>query len=1091
MTRKITSFMGKIKIATFVMLLFTTFVNAQLSDFSLTVTKTDETCLGNGSLTFSVSNTTPNAAMLYKVYKLPNANTPVAVLSTGYLGSLGAATYKVVAMQSMGSLLNSKEKTVTIGSQIVPLVFSLTSSNQNCATGGSVVINTTSGTFASAEIIGGPQTRPMQSSNVFDGLPGGTYKIRVFNACGIGKVKTYTLALINAVLNIGDTAYPDATSPLCDQITISNTITPSSGTISYPLTVSRTLSVLDISGNNMVFNDYFATGDPNSLTVTATIPRLQTDSYTYDINVTDGCNTVYEKSAIIDPSIKVGLAPIDAPCANKYLKLTASRFTGSYTVNITGPAGFNPVSFNPTPQGPFTLGTVIYGSATNPVPFGTYEVTITDSCNRTATTTLEVEFEKPQPSVSGVNNGCFSLFGKITASVPGANIVSARVVDGPASYSTSYDVNVDSSITANGELVILDVPIGTYKIEFTDDCGFTYPKTVTVPPFVQKDFYLVTLPGCEPGYGTVRYQSGNGDLTSVQITAAPYSGSFPIDVSQNIIANGDFYMGNLPEGQYSFKATDVCGIVHDLPIFVEGYHPPQTGFEFTPNCGSFSVKVTDAGNGTEGVVYFLQKYYPNTGTWGHPGNNNNPYTEGAVPTAQTGLKLVNLTARNNLNYQGKFRIIKKFESFTTATSDNSMCVSSLGEFNYNDGLSINTAYTLACVGSPNDVMLEITGQPTSFKIIEKNGQPFSFDNGASNIFVNIEPAEYVFQIENDCGDIVTQWFNVLTLPSIADATQPEDMVLCVENGTAATYQYHLTDQNNGILNGLYSAMYTITYHLTFEDADTGVNPLPEYYTSTGNGQIVYARLIHNEISLCHGVTSFKLFVGEYQEPIIATTGTICNDSRLGLSANAGYSSYLWSTGETTQSIFVTEPGVYTVIVEKDYGTTTCDGYAEVEIKESYTPEIIKIESEDWTEDNNTITVHAQGAADLEYSLDGVTYQTSNVFTGLDTGLFNIYVKDAHGCGQVNKEVVLLNYPNYFTPNGDGSHDTWNIKHAPMEPHMKVVIMDRYGKIITAFGSTSRGWDGTLNGIQLPSTDYWFVVTREDGRELKGHFAMLR
>ena len=95
------------------------------------------------------------------------------------------------------------------------------------------------------------------------------------------------------------------------------------------------------------------------------------------------------------------------------------------------------------------------------------------------------------------------------------------------------------------------------------------------------------------------------------------------------------------------------------------------------------------------------------------------------------------------------------------------------------------------------------------------------------------------------------------------------------------------------------------------------------------------------------------------------------------------------------------------------------------------------------------------------------------------------------CGEVVKEVVLLNYPNFFTPNGDGVHDKWRIEYAIREPNIKINIFDRYGKLITVFGANSEGWDGTLNGNPLPSTDYWFVVEREDGRQLKGHFAMLR
>jgi gliding motility-associated-like protein len=36
-----------------------------------------------------------------------------------------------------------------------------------------------------------------------------------------------------------------------------------------------------------------------------------------------------------------------------------------------------------------------------------------------------------------------------------------------------------------------------------------------------------------------------------------------------------------------------------------------------------------------------------------------------------------------------------------------------------------------------------------------------------------------------------------------------------------------------------------------------------------------------------------------------------------------------------------------------------------------------------------------------------------------------------------------------------------------------------------------GWDGTYNGIQALSEDYWFEVFRQDGRIHRGHFALKR
>jgi gliding motility-associated-like protein len=1083
------------KITTLLLLLVACFANAQLSNFTLSLSKTNETCLGNGSITFTVSNTTPNSTFLYKVYQLPDTNNPIAVLTENSIGGLSAATYKVVAIQSLGNEMATKEKSITINDEISAFNFNISSSNQYCLSGGTLTVNLTSGDFSGCEIISGPETRTYQTSNIFNDLPGGTYNIRAFNSCGVGKVKTYTLSVANASLNISDPSYPDLVSPLCDSITVSNVITPTNGPINYPLTVQHTLNLLDVNGNELVYNQVFQTGAPDSQVVTVVMPRYLADTYTYDVSVSDNCNTTYQKNAIeVNAGINLSLTTVNAPCAEKYIKLTASKYTGAYTVEfLSAPEGFNPADFNTTPAGPFAETSTVYGSTTNPVPFGNYVIKITDSCGRTATQSLLVEFIMPSPVAIAANNGCFSEFGWINVSVPPQLLVSATITNAPAAYTGTLPASVTGNINVQGKLVLYNLPIGQYNISFSDNCGFSYEKNITVPPFVEKDFDILALPACEPGFGSVKYVSGNGDLTQVSITAAPYSfgQTMPYDVTANLNADGDFYMGDLPTGTYRFTATDICGIVKEKEVNVEGYIPPQNPFIYTPNCGTFSVKVTDNGNGNEGASYWLQKYFPETDSWGHP-DTGVVYNDSDALTDTNGIRLYNNSSKNNLGYQGKFRVVKRFVTFTTGSSQTTACVSILGEFNYIDVLKINTAYTLACIGSPNDVMLDVTGQPVSYKIVEKNGVEYIVDNGSNNVFTNLDSAEYVFRIEDACGNVVQQWFNMQTMPSIADATQPVDLVVCGESGNnAATAEFHLTEQNDDVLGPLNSSMYTISYHLTYEDADTNANPLPEYYTNTTNGQTVYVRLVHNEISLCHGITSFRLFVGEYQEPMIVTTGTICNDGELTLAVNKNYSSYLWSTGETTRSIKVSEPGVYTVIVQKAYGTTFCEGYAEYEIKASNTPEILKVETEDWTENNNTITVHTVEQGEYLYSLDGVHYQEENVFSGLGTGKFTVYVKDVNGCGQDIKEVVLLNYPRFFTPNGDGIHDTWYIKNAVYEPKLFVRIMDRYGKIITTFGSTSQGWDGTLNGIQLPSTDYWFVVTREDGREFKGHFSMIR
>src|SRR5690606_35537966 len=105
-----------------------------------------------------------------------------------------------------------------------------------------------------------------------------------------------------------------------------------------------------------------------------------------------------------------------------------------------------------------------------------------------------------------------------------------------------------------------------------------------------------------------------------------------------------------------------------------------------------------------------------------------------------------------------------------------------------------------------------------------------------------------------------------------------------------------------------------------------------------------------------------------------------------------------------------------------------------------------------------IIINAKGMGGLEYSLNGVDYQDDNIFTGLESGLYTIYIKDKGGCGTIVKEVLVLNYPKFFTPNGDGINDTWRIKFSHNEPNMLIKIYDRFGKVVASFGANHHGWD---------------------------------
>jgi gliding motility-associated-like protein len=89
-------------------------------------------------------------------------------------------------------------------------------------------------------------------------------------------------------------------------------------------------------------------------------------------------------------------------------------------------------------------------------------------------------------------------------------------------------------------------------------------------------------------------------------------------------------------------------------------------------------------------------------------------------------------------------------------------------------------------------------------------------------------------------------------------------------------------------------------------------------------------------------------------------------------------------------------------------------------------------------------------------------------------------------------VTIIDYPHYFTPNGDGIHDTWNI--VGLVGTVKILVFDRYGNVLKQISPNEPGWDGTYNGNPLPSDDYWFTidfVEQNVTKQFKAHFAMKR
>lgn len=302
---------------------------------------------------------------------------------------------------------------------------------------------------------------------------------------------------------------------------------------------------------------------------------------------------------------------------------------------------------------------------------------------------------------------------------------------------------------------------------------------------------------------------------------------------------------------------------------------------------------------------------------------------------------------------------------------------------------------------------------------------------------------------------------------------------------------NLTSSNSNLIT---TTGNTFSYYTSLNGAENQISSAQINNVSNYNLHIgtttIFVRI--DSQNGCHQVVALKLTLVSKPRIAISDIMPICEGTSITINAGNGFDSYDWSTGATTQSVIVSQAGNYSVTVTENHNGISCSSTKNFTVVNSNAATVSEIITSDWTDNNNTITVLISNSSvgNYVYSLDGINYQNSNVFYGLESGEHTVFVKDTNGCGISREEIYLLMYPKYFTPNGDSYNDTWKIKFSQKEPNLKVAIFDRYGKLLKMMNSYD-AWDGKLNGKDLPSDDYWFVVTRQNGKEFRGHFAMKR
>jgi len=363
--------------------------------------------------------------------------------------------------------------------------------------------------------------------------------------------------------------------------------------------------------------------------------------------------------------------------------------------------------------------------------------------------------------------------------------------------------------------------------------------------------------------------------------------------------------------------------------------------------------------------------------------------------------------------------------------------------------------------------------------------PTAFQNTQNIVYARVENQYGCFAISEVTLAVSN---NTITDPPLLEEC---DVVLNPSDGITA---FNLTDRESFILVNLPGV--NVNYYTSHEDALSGLNAIPDptnFENTIPFGQTIYAKL-SSGID-CYGIATFQIVVNSFGNSLDDENAIVCAGSNVKtpLNAGSGFSSYTWDTNpqQFTQIIRVDTPGTYIVTVTNAKG---CTGTKTFYVKASSRAEITSIDINDFNGGNNSVTINltSNSIGDYEYSIDGITFQDSPTFSTIKSGEYTAYVIDKNSCGPpALYDFFVMDYPKFFSPNGDGINEIWRIPYLNSQPNATVSIFDRYGKLIYFFKGNQQGWNGMHDGRTLPATDYWFKITLQTGREVRGHFSLVR
>lgn len=612
-----------------------------------------------------------------------------------------------------------------------------------------------------------------------------------------------------------------------------------------------------------------------------------------------------------------------------------------------------------------------------------------------------------------------------------------------------------ANLLGSSQTVELKDPAVVYGIGLLQNLTVDFDVPVVVPMNTKRILLEVEETVIRPNAIIVAYTEGETD--SSWFLPLPINDPF----TYNYITTDDW---GVPEAHYYLKAFGELSTVVDHEI-VDSI-----------NCQDLSVdfKLTN----TDKIV---------TVEWdfGDPGSGTNNSSIDFAPLHEfvsEGIYTVKATVTTIGGEQ--FDLVKSVEVFALVKAYPVTTIFSCEDV---QGTGISSTF------DTSNIELTVLGGQIGMEIFyfDSNGDPLP--NPLSNPFRNTESGSQTITVRvsnpnSNCFAETQLHFDVLSKPEV---NKPSDLYACDNGGGHATFdtpsiEFELIGNQTGL---------NIEYFNT--NGNKLPSPLPSSYQNTIPYQeTIFVRVTNGQGFECFSETSFDLIVIMPLKTDLEEKYYLCGpEANLTLSVDTIWDFWEWSDGMGTilsnsHTVTLSMGGNYSLLVRKTENGIQCEKIFSFTVEQPKAPKIEEIRISDFSS-SNTVEVLTSGDKDIEYSIDGLYYQKSNIFLDVLGGSYTIHVRSINGCGTTTKDIFILDYPRFFTPNNDGINDYWHIKGIEGFSNATVQIFDRYGKLLRQLIPSDIGWDGTLNGRKVPSSDYWFALQFQNGRTIKNHFTLKR